>query len=642
MAIERLDHLVLTVASIEATVAFYEHAIGMRAEVFGAGRRALTFGAGRTRQKINLHAADRTFEPKADRPTPGSGDLCFVVDDLAAAMARLEAAGVAIIEGPVARTGAAGPIRSVYCRDPDGNLIELSQYPDAGDGALVERRPGETANELLTPGEMAAADRATIAGGTSGYDLMLKAGAAVAALARLHVMPGGRIVVLAGPGNNGGDGFVAAARLAEAGYQVSVHLLGERSALVGDAARAASDWSGRVVPIAAGDADRMRPPEADLYIDALFGAGLTRDLAPGLVGLADAIAATGVPVIAVDVPSGLDGETGRVRGGAFRATATATFFRLKPGHLLMPGRALCGRVHCFDISIAGDVLAAIGPRVWRNGPELWRHVLPPPRSEAHKYARGHAVVVSGGALSTGAARLAAAGAARLAGLVTVASPPDAAFVNAAHLTGIMVRKVAGWAGLADMLADRRLNAVLVGPGAGVGAETRGMVAAALAAGPAAVLDADALTSHAANLEALTRAIRSTGTGPVVLTPHAGEFSRLWPEIAAEADMGRLEQARAAARQCGAVVVLKGPDTVVAAPDGRASIADNAPPWLATAGSGDVLAGLVLGLLANGLPAFEAASAAVWLHGEAGARLGPGLIADELAGALPAVLAGLWE
>ena len=378
---------------------------------------------------------------------------------------------------------------------------------------------------------------------------------------------------------------------------------------------------------------------ADLVVDALFGAGLARDLDGAARDMVERVnawrRAGGGCVLAVDVPSSLDGTTGAVRGAAIEADDTVTFFRLKPAHLLLPGRALCGVVTCADIGIRPDVLREIAPRTFHNIPALWNATLPIPRIDAHKYSRGHAVIVSGGVSSTGAARLAARGALRAgAGLVTLASPSDALLVNAAATTAVMVRRSDGPKGLAELLADARKNAVALGPGLGVGEATCALVETALAPGAAPrahVLDADALTSFAGAPERLFAAIRAAG-GPVVLTPHAGEFARLFGRD----DGDKISRARRAAEKSGATIVFKGPDTVVAHPDGRASVASNAPPWLATAGSGDVLAGVVCGLLAQAVPVFEAASAGVWMHGEAGRLFGPGLIAEDLPESLPKV------
>jgi hydroxyethylthiazole kinase-like uncharacterized protein yjeF len=325
-------------------------------------------------------------------------------------------------------------------------------------------------------------------------------------------------------------------------------------------------------------------------------------------------------------------------GAAVKATQTVTFFRRKPGHLLLPGRLYCGSVMLVDIGILDSVLDTIKPKTFVNDPSSWGGAFPVPAAQGHKYARGHAVVVSGGLATTGAARLAARAALRAgAGLVTIASPNDALSVNAASSLAVMVRPVDGALGLSEFLSDKRRNAVVLGPGGGVGPSMRGQVLAALDSGAAVVLDADALTSFADNPAPLFSAIAARPERDVVLTPHDGEFSRLFRDISSSSHVSqKLEKVRAAAKASKAIVLLKGADTVVASPDGRASIADNAPPYLATAGAGDVLAGIIAGLLAQGMASFDAASAAVWLHGEAATEFGPGLIAEDLTEALPAV------
>jgi hydroxyethylthiazole kinase-like uncharacterized protein yjeF len=362
------------------------------------------------------------------------------------------------------------------------------------------------------------------------------------------------------------------------------------------------------------------------------------------LALIEAMNAEPAPKLAVDLPSGISGDSGAVMGAAVKAARTVTFFRRKPGHLLLPGRLHCGELTVADIGIPGAVLAEIKPQTWANEPPLWLAKFPRPSAAGHKYDRGHAVVVSGPMPSTGAAKLAARGALRAgAGLVTIASPADALAAHAAESVAVMVRQVDDADGLAAFLTDRRRNAVVLGPGGGVGDETRRQVAAALASEAAAVLDADALTSFAGEAATLAAAIAGHSERAVVLTPHEGEFSRLFNEINNNPKLlSKLEKARAAARFVGAVVLLKGADTVVAAPDGRASINAHAPPTLATAGSGDVLAGMIGGLLAQGMPAFEAASAAVWMHGDAALRFGPGLISEDLPDQVPAVLRGLAE
>jgi ADP-dependent NAD(P)H-hydrate dehydratase / NAD(P)H-hydrate epimerase len=508
--------------------------------------------------------------------------------------------------------------------------------------------------ELLSTTEMAEADRLAVAAGVPSLDLMERAGAAVAETAGAMVGIGARILVLAGPGNNGGDGFVAARRLAEQGYHVRLALLGDRRALKGDAAHMAARWHGTCEPVAAA---AIR--DCDLIIDGLFGAGLSRAIAGPAADAVAAVNASGVAVLAIDVPSGLDGTTGAPTGPVVTATRSVTFFRRKPGHLLLPGRGLCGDVRLVDIGIPDNVLGQIAPRTFANHPNMWDAAWPALRPDTHKYTRGHVVAVSGPAVSTGAARLGALGALRIgAGLVTVASPRASFPVNAAHLTAIMVTPFDVPEGLAGVLADRRRNAVLIGPGCGVDPATARMAEIALASGAACVLDADALTSFAdakvgtapaagasfgylpsaggsvpMTPDRLFELIRAAPQRPAVLTPHDGEFQRLFGAVPGS----RLDRARHAAAASGAVVILKGADTCIAAPDGRAAINENAPPWLATAGSGDVLAGFIAGLLAPGMAAFEAAAAAVWLHGACGHRIGPGLIAEDLPEALTAVL-----
>jgi ADP-dependent NAD(P)H-hydrate dehydratase / NAD(P)H-hydrate epimerase len=494
--------------------------------------------------------------------------------------------------------------------------------------------------ELLSNSEMAESDRLAMAGGVSGSELMERAGGSVADLVLARYPAGSRVVVVAGPGNNGGDGFVAARSLAARGYQVQILLLGDVARLKGDAARAAKKWSGSVTQA---QPNAVAQCPADVIVDALFGAGLDRPVE----GLARAVVAEMnthlAPIVAVDLPSGINGTTGAVMGAAAQAVQTITFFRKKPGHLLLPGRLHCGATSVADIGIPATVLIQIGPRTFENIPPLWRADFPRPREGGHKYDRGHAVVVSGPLWSTGAARLAARGALRVgAGLVTIASPREALAVNAATNLAIMVRQVDGPVELTALLVDRRLNALAIGPGVGVGETTRELVLAALAGDRAVVLDADAITSFADAPRQLAEALRVRAESPTILTPHEGEFTRYFGNLDARLKAGsKLDRARRAAHAIGSVVVLKGPDTVVAAPDGRAAIAGNAPPYLATAGAGDVLTGMAVGLLAQGMPAFEAAAAAVWLHGAGALEAGPGLISEDLPEMLPRVYRRLW-
>ncbi len=486
--------------------------------------------------------------------------------------------------------------------------------------------------ELLTVEEMAEADRRAIDGGVPGAVLMENAGRAVADEVSRRYPDADTVAVLCGPGNNGGDGFAAARHLAERGYKVRLGFGGEASRLPKDAAAMAKRYGGKKERLG-----KDLLTGADVVVDALFGAGLARPISSEIAALIDAANASGVPIVAVDVPSGIDGTTGEVKGTAINAAATVTFFRLKPGHLLLPGRSRCGEISLADIGIPDSVLETIRPMTFANEPALWLAQYPWPKPEGHKYARGHAVVVSGPLWSTSAARLGARGALRVgAGLVTVASPRDALTVNAAQLTAIMVREADDARALTQLLADKRKNAVLIGPGVGVGERTKAMVLAALASQAAVILDADAITSFADDPAALFAAIRSRAA-PVVLTPHDGEFARLFGDLASSP---KLQRARVAAVRSGAIVVLKSADTVVAAPDGTASINATTSPWLATAGTGDVLGGMVLGLLAQGMPGFAGASAAVWMHGAAAKAFGPGLIAEDLPEMLPSVLRDL--
>jgi hydroxyethylthiazole kinase-like uncharacterized protein yjeF len=483
--------------------------------------------------------------------------------------------------------------------------------------------------EILDLAQCYEADKYAAAHGTPTLTLMENAGRAVADEIAARWTPR-KIAVLCGPGNNGGDGFVVARLLKQRGWDVSLALLGAREALKGDAAAMAARWDGAVTPLSEQALDG-----AALVVDALFGAGLSRPLEGAAKDAVVALNRLAKPVIAIDVPSGLQGDSGCALGGlSATADLTVTFFRKKPAHVLMPGRRLCGEIVVADIGIPDA--AARASHLFENGPELWGDAFPWPQPNGHKYARGHCVVVSGPAHATGAARLAARGALRGgAGLVSVASPMEAVAVNAATLTAIMVKPFSGAGGLAELLNDSRLNAVVAGPGCGVGEETRELVRTVLASKAGAVLDADALTSFKGDPAALFALLRE----PAVLTPHEGEFERLFVGLLAKAQ-NKVEAVRAAAAAANCTVLLKGADTVIAAPDGRAVVNTNAPPWLATAGSGDVLSGIIGGLMAQGMESFGAACAGVWLHGEAANCFGIGLIAEDIPETLPQVLRAL--
>ena len=432
-------------------------------------------------------------------------------------------------------------------------------------------QPENFAGALLTPAQMAKAD--ALAGNTDA--LMQAAGRAVARgiMQRCTKTP---VLVLAGPGNNGGDGRIAARYLAQEGWPARV--LDFREATPEEVAR------------------------AGLVIDAVFGAGLSRDLDARTIALLRAARR----IVAVDVPSGLDGGTGQIRGFAPQVEFTVTFVRKKPGHLLFPGRALCGEVLLRDIGMADAIIGQVRPDTWENGPALFR--LPQSSATGHKYSSGDVTILSG--TLPGAARLAAMAARRAgAGMVSIAAEDAAPLPE----PGIMLRREP----LDELLADTRRKTWVVGPGLGVDAAGRKLARLLAAGGLAIVADADALTACADAPERLR--------GVAVITPHEGEFTRLFGPIGPD----KLAAARRAAALTGAVVVLKGPDSVIAAPDGLAAINANAPPWLATGGTGDVLAGLIAALLARGMAPFAAACAGVWLHGEAANKAGPGMLAEDL-------------
>ena len=436
--------------------------------------------------------------------------------------------------------------------------------------------------EILTPRDMAVVD--ALAGNEAA--LVEAAGRAVARAVMRRFRPC-RVVVLAGPGNNGADGRVAGRYLALAGWPVKV--LPVMEATVGTVAEVA---------------------RAELVIDAVFGAGLSRDVRPELAVLLGAAK----KLVAVDVPSGVDGATGQVRGYAAQAELTVTFFRRKPGHLLYPGRGLCGELVLAQIGILDAIVDSVAPKTWRNGPWLW--ALPARTATGHKYTSGDVTVLAG--TMVGAARLACAAARRGgAGMVTLLA--DAPMVVPEE--GLIVRAEP----LAALLEDLRREVWVCGPGLGV-LRAAGDLRALTGAGKTIVADADALTACAGAPDKLH--------GVAVITPHEGEFARVFGPVGHD----KLAAARRASVACQAVVVLKGADTVIAAPDGRAAMNDNAPAWLATGGTGDVLAGLIAALLAQKMQPFEAACAGVWVHGEAARLAGAGLVAEDLPRWLPSALA----
>jgi hydroxyethylthiazole kinase-like uncharacterized protein yjeF len=504
-------------------------------------------------------------------------------------------------------------------------------------------------SEIVTVAQMRAIESAAIGSGvTSGLNLMTRAGRAVAGQIRLRWPKPGRATVLCGPGANGGDGYVVAQALSQAGW--SVRVLGMPLRAGSDAAAARARWPGPVLPLEAAQLDRP-----DLYVDAMLGTGLTRPPDGQIAAILCRLADAGRPIVAVDAPSGLCLDSGVMLGmargalpaAAPRATLTVAFDSPKPGHLLEHGPTVCGTLVIADIGLgafrAGGLarLTAAWPRFdiadprrrADDGRGAW---LRKQGSGGHKYDHGAALVVAGGPGAGGAARLAARAALRVgAGLVTLAPPAAAMAEHALPPDALMRRAVDDADALAKLASDRRGMALCIGPGCGV-TRAAALLEAVRAAARPAVLDADALTALA----------KAPGALPpdCVLTPHGGEFARLFPDLADQLSTdapSRPKPAilREAARRIGAVIVLKGPDTVIADPQGRVAIhSDPHIPWLATAGSGDVLAGIITGLLARGLPAFDAACLGVRLHGAVARQHGPGLIADDLIDGLAPVIA----
>ncbi|MDE3016481.1 MAG: NAD(P)H-hydrate dehydratase [Pseudomonadota bacterium] len=480
---------------------------------------------------------------------------------------------------------------------------------------------------LLAADQSRSADKTAIEGGMPGVALMERAGRAVVDVVCQHFRPCMALVVC-GVGNNGGDGFIAARILKERGWTVMLAVAGNADAITGDAKRAKDKWN------MAGGASRTFSPgllrDCGVIVDAIFGTGLSRNVEGAALDAINAINAAHLPVVSVDIASGIDADTGHVMGGAIRARHTVTFVRPKPGHVLLPGKAHTGELHVYDIGISGE---GIAPSQYLNLPELWKSAFPFPAPEANKYTRGHAVVIGGGINMTGASRLAAISALRAgAGLVSVACSPEALPVYASSLLAVMTKPAADLKQLKELLEDKRITTVLIGPGCGVDEATRERALYILSLKKPCVIDADAISAFAENPKQLFSALHASA----VLTPHEGEFTRLF-----KSEGTKSQRAADAARQSGAVILFKGNDTVIAAPGGRVAINANAPPWLATAGSGDVLAGIITGLLAQGMPAFEAACAGAWMHGEAATGFGPGLIAEDIPAALPAVFRKLY-
>jgi ADP-dependent NAD(P)H-hydrate dehydratase / NAD(P)H-hydrate epimerase len=483
---------------------------------------------------------------------------------------------------------------------------------------------------LLTGDEMRRVEAAAFARGLPSFEAMRRAGQAVAELIARRWLLGAvdRVIVLCGPGNNGGDGFIAATALRAAGYVVQVQSVALAAARSADATKAAAGWGDAVAPLSAKALTNLAP--STVVVDALFGIGLARPLAGDVLEVVEAVNRSGAQVVAVDVPSGIDADNGAILGAAIRADVTVSFGWLKRGHLLLPAAAQCGELVVADAGFTAADLTAIDVTCWRNAPALWRDAYPLPRAEDHKYRRGHALI-AGGATMTGAARLAARAARRVGlGMLTMAAPAPVWPIYAQDLVGAIVRPVADNSATLALAGDAKVSALLVGSGLEADRATADLVRGAMALGRPMVIDGGGLTALAQH------GGLAGGRADIVLTPPEGEFARLFPDLAQGPD--KLDRARAAAARSGCTIVLKGADTVIAAPDGRAILSDLGPATLATAGSGDVLAGAATGLLALGLAPLQAAAMAVWLHAQAARGFGLGLIAEDLPERLPRALA----
>ena len=477
-------------------------------------------------------------------------------------------------------------------------------------------------HELLTPRQMGLADRLTIEDGVPGIDLMEAAGAFLAQMVQKHFHETRRVLIVCGPGNNGGDGFVLARLLNEAELDVDIHVPLGTKKLAGDAKIAFERLSGEIHKI-----DDPDWASYELIVDALFGAGLTKDIEGELGSIVSNINQFPAKVLAVDLPSGINGETGAICGNAVFSDVTATFFRYKPGHFLQPGKSFCGITEVGQIGIKDDILTRIEIAAFHNNRELWELHFPKHKITQHKHSRGHTFALSGSLAKCGAARLMASAALRAgSGLVTLVSSSDVLAIHAARLDSVMFGEANNVEEFHQLLKENHVNCICLGPGMPPDDATRMMVGEALGADVDIVLDAGALSAFSGSQDLLFNQI-SSRKRDVIITPHTGEFERLFPEIINT--LSKLEMAKQAALISGAIVVLKGLDTVVANCDGQAAIASNAPPWLATAGSGDVLTGMIAGLLAQGMQAFSAACAAVWIHGEAANIVGSGLISSDL-------------
>lgn len=484
-------------------------------------------------------------------------------------------------------------------------------------------------HEILSTKQMYKADQLAIKTGVSSEELMENAGAGVTAHITANWNPR-RTMVFCGPGNNGGDGYVIARHLIDAGWDVTVVSSHDPAVLQGDAAQMYARCPVKVKNVR----DLLNIAwNYQLVIDAVFGAGFHGELPKDVQSTFDQAKEKGAAIIAVDVPSGVDGDKGIVCSSTPMAAMTVTFFKPKFGHLLHPARAHCGKLYVVDIGIPATVLSGMDIKAFQNDPSLWGRQFPKLSVTGHKYDRGHAAIVGGGIANTGAARIAARNCLRIgAGAVTLLSSPSALLVYAQALEAIMVSPIADIEMFKEFLTSKRIRSVLIGPANGVNERTKVFTLAALGSASDVVIDADAITVFKDDPAQLFEAIKSKKHGHVVLTPHEAEFDRLF-NLTGSA----LEKCKSATRESGAIVLLKGATTVAAAPDGRVTLNVNAPPWLATAGSGDALAGLITGLMLGFEDPLMAVSAGIWIHSEAAQQFGVGLIAEDIEKCIPRIL-----
>jgi len=488
--------------------------------------------------------------------------------------------------------------------------------------------------EILTSEQMYRADLLAVKNGISSYQLMGNAGKCITREI-IKKCRKGRALILCGRGNNGGDGFVVARLLSARGWPTQVGVLRSLKGIKNDALRASKEWKGTTFELSLTQL-KKRIRGCSVVVDALFGIGLNRPVKENIKGLINVVNKSKIPCISIDIPSGIDADSGKMLGTAIRADATVSFFRPKLGHFLFPGREYTGNLTIADIGIPDSAIQKIKPTIFLNGPELWGKKFPWPSYRDHKYSRGHALIV-GGEEMTGAARLAARACLRTgSGLVTIVANRSSSRIYKMEMPEILSVVADHVNDLKKVISDRRKNVFLIGPGIGVSGSTLKKVLLLLSKKRPCILDADAISAFSRSPTKLFKSVFPR----CVLTPHEGEFARLFPKIAKRKNINKVTKCILASSDANGIVLLKGPDTVISRPDGLSVVNCNAPPTLATAGSGDVLAGIITGLIAQGMDSFNASVAGAWIHGEAANLFGPGLVADDLPNLIPQVLRGI--